>query len=106
MHMNAGNMDVEIKRLIARCERYVVSDDIPRFYACIDALGLSDWKKREAVLITDDGDMLRLLAYKVIGSDVVSILAVYRVEDEGLSYSGLEVDISNVEDVKRVLGDL
>lgn len=102
-------MDVDedfIKRLASGCERYLAIEDIRSFYTCIDGKGFGDWVKRDVVLVTDSNEFIRLLAYKVVGRDVYSIIAIYSVTDDGLSYSGMDVDVSDIEDVKRVLGEL
>ncbi|MEM4976050.1 MAG: hypothetical protein QXT64_01855 [Desulfurococcaceae archaeon] len=97
--------ELRLKSSVASCEQYIVVDNIPEFYKCLDkALG-PGWIKRDAVMFTDDGDMVRLLAYKVVGDRVVSILSFYRLDGE-IRYAYFDVDVSDVDDVKRVLGEI
>lgn len=96
----------QIKLLISDCEIHLVVDDIDSFYKCIDSKGLSDWTKKDVVLVTDDADFIRLVAYKVVGRDVYSIIGIYKVTESGLSYVGFDVDVSDISDVMRVLGEL
>ncbi|MEM0372216.1 MAG: hypothetical protein QW101_06460 [Ignisphaera sp.] len=96
----------DIKRLVSDCERHLAVDDLNSFYTCIDSKGLVDWVKRDVVLIAKSNEFIRLLAYKVVGRDVYSLIAFYSVANNSLKYMGMDVDVSDIDDVKRILGDL
>lgn len=93
--------------LLMLCEKYVVVDDLNSFYACIDNATKIKWKHTDVVMFDDEGHMIRLLAYAVVGDEVLSVLAYYNI-DQGSNptYSGFDVDLSPLEDVKRILGDI
>lgn len=99
-------VEAYVKSTVSNCEKHLVVENLPKFYECVDASLGSGWTKREEVLFTDEGDIVRLLAYRVVGDKVVSILAFYQVDDGEIKYVGVDVDVSDVEDVKRVLGNI
>lgn len=98
--------ELRLKSLVAKCEKYVVVDNMTEFYKCLEESLGPGWTKKDAVMFTDDGDMIRLLAYKVVGDKVVSILSFYSIDDGEIRYAYIDVDVSDIDDVRKVLGDL
>lgn len=97
-----------IKSTVAKCEKYLVVDDLAGFYECTDRAGLSDWSKKEIVLVPSDPgeEIYRALLYKIVGNEVWSIIARYEITDGGaFVYAGFFVDVSDYEDFKRVVGE-
>lgn len=93
----------------SRCEKYLVVENLQGFYACLEDVTGGGWVETDATMFDDAGNIVRLLACRLHGDEVVSVLAFYTVsdgDDGGLSYDGLDIDASSVEDVRRVVGDV
>lgn len=97
----------EVYARVKPCEKFIALDDLDSFYACLEERSGLRWKHRDVVMFDDEGNMVRLLAYLVAGDSVLSVLAFYSVGDDASPvYSGFDVDLSPLDDVRRVLGEV
>lgn len=98
--------DEEVLRSqLTSCERFLIVDDVERFVSCaVKSTGIS-WVGKSMFFLTGDGRLVRLVALFRAGDKVYSVLVFYKL-DENLSYDGFDVDVSDVEDVRRFVKDV
>ncbi|MEZ0290024.1 MAG: hypothetical protein ABWJ42_02905 [Sulfolobales archaeon] len=95
----------KIKRRLLACEDYIVSEDIDSFITCAKQLTGIEWVKKDLTFFTEDGELIRVIGLHRLNDEVLSIIAYYDIE-MGFEYAGFEIDISSLEDVRRVIQDI
>ncbi|MEM2261056.1 MAG: hypothetical protein QXK24_01260 [Ignisphaera sp.] len=99
----------ELRQKIAPYEKYIIINSIEKFIECVSEATGWNWKPLDITFIGGE-KIARLIAIHRKGDKVYSIIAYYdpeKGEDIGdIPYEGFDVDISSIDEVEEVIGNV